>query len=136
MIGEASSDRRLPTKEFIVGVAIDDESVAYAFSTLNNEPIVNDIVASVPVLVTFDADHASGVVFDRRVEGTILNFKQEDGFQLVDEETGTLWDGLTGIALEGELAGSQLDRVKSTLSFWFGWKDFYPETRVYGLDQD
>lgn len=134
--GEATRDQRLPTKEFVVGVSMKDESVAYAFSTLNDEPIVNDIVANVPVLVTFDAENASGAVFERRIDGKILTFRQVDGFQIVDDETGTLWDGVTGDALEGELLGSQLERVKSTLSFWFGWKDFYPETRVYGLEPD
>jgi len=53
---------------------------------------------------------------------------------LVDEETGTTWDGLTGEALDGELAGGNLERIKSTASFWFGWKDWFPETRVYGID--
>jgi hypothetical protein len=33
------------------------------------------------------------------------------------------------------LAGEQLEWVKSTASFWFGWKDWYPETRVYGVDE-
>jgi hypothetical protein len=136
VIGESTRDQRLPTKEFVIGVSIDDESVAYAFSTLNDEPIVNDVVANIPVLVTFDADNASGVVFERRVEGKTLTFKQDVGFQIVDDETGSLWDGLTGVAIEGELLGSQLERVKSTLSFWFGWKDFYPETRVYELEPD
>ncbi len=134
VIGEASRDQRLPTKEFIVGVAIDDEAVAYAFSTLNDEPVVNDTVANVPVLVVFDAHNASGVVFERNVEGQVLTFEQDRGSIVTDTNTGTTWDGLTGEALEGELAGTQLARVRSTLSFWFGWKDFYPETRIYGLE--
>ncbi|MBN1667050.1 MAG: hypothetical protein JW862_08170 [Anaerolineales bacterium] len=33
------------------------------------------------------------------------------------------------------MAGEALERVKSTSSFWFGWKDWYPETRVYGLEE-
>jgi hypothetical protein len=136
VIGEATKDGRLPTKEFVIGVSIDDEAVAYAFSTLNDEPIVNDVVANIPVLVTFDADNASGVVFERSVDGKTLTFNQQVDFRIVDDETGTLWDGLTGTALEGELSGRQLQRVKSTLSFWFGWKDFYPETRVYDEGPD
>lgn len=132
VIGESSRDNRLRTKEFVIGVALESESVAYAFGTLNDEPIVNDLIADVPVLVVFDAANASGVVFDRRVGGKDLSFDLAKGFEIIDRETGTLWDGLTGIALEGELAGSQLKRIKSTHSFWFGWKDFYPQTRVYG----
>ena len=54
---------------------------------------------------------------------------------LSDEETGTLWDGLTGKAIDGPLAGKRLTRLKSTSSFWFGWKDWYPDTRIYGIDE-
>jgi hypothetical protein len=39
---------------------------------------------------------------------------------------------MRGLSTEGSLAGTQLEPLKSTISFWFGWKDFYPETRVYG----
>jgi hypothetical protein len=39
-------------------------------------------------------------------------------------------------AIAGPLAGQQLQRLKSTIVFWFGWKDFYPETRVYGVDAE
>ncbi len=136
VIGEASRDDRLPTKEFIVGIAIAEEAVAYPFSKLNDEPIVNDSVGNVPILVVFDPENASGIAFERRVENRTLTFKREVDFQIVDNETGTLWDGLTGLALEGELAGMQLERVKSTLSFWFGWKDFFPATRVYGIESE
>jgi hypothetical protein len=51
-----------------------------------------------------------------------------------DEETGTTWDAFSGNALEGPLAGKQLDRVKSTIIFWFGWVDFHPDTLVYGIE--
>jgi hypothetical protein len=32
------------------------------------------------------------------------------------------------------MAGERLAQVKSTSSFWFGWKDWYPETMAYGSD--
>jgi hypothetical protein len=52
---------------------------------------------------------------------------------VTDAETGSTWQGLIGLAIEGPLAGAQLERLKSTSSFWFGWKDWYPDTRVYGV---
>ena len=39
---------------------------------LNDEPVVNDTVGGEPVLVTFDADTASGVVFSRDLDGQTL----------------------------------------------------------------
>jgi hypothetical protein len=134
VIGETVDDDRLNTKQFVVGVAIGDQAVAFPFSVLNEQPVVNYLVGDVPVLVVFDEENASGVVFDRRIEGQELEFEIVDGFTLRDTLTGSLWDGRTGEAIEGDYAGTDLERVRSTSSFWFGWKDFYPDTEVYGIE--
>ena len=139
VIGETRRDDRLNTKQFVVGVALGDAAKAYPFGRMNEEPVINDELDGQPLLVVFDAASATGVAFRREVDGRILTFTLETPGRLADtrlkdEETGTLWDAFSGEALEGPLAGAQLERVKSTSSFWFGWKDFYPETEVYGLD--
>jgi hypothetical protein len=134
VIGEAVDDDRLNTKQFVVGVAIDDQAVAFPFSVLNEEPVVQYQIAEVPILVVFDDENASGVVFDRRVDGHVLTFEVVEGLVLRDDQTGSVWDGHTGEAIEGEYTGQSLERVKSTSSFWFGWKDFYPDTEIFGID--
>ena len=53
---------------------------------------------------------------------------------MVDLETGSRWNRLSGEAIDGPLSGTTLTRVPATNSFWFGWRDFYPQTTVYGLD--
>lgn len=133
VIGEAIEDRRLYVKEFVIGVEQNGEAVAYPYSVLNDRPVVNHQVGGVPLLVVFDAETGSGVVFSRVLDGQTLTFQSEDGLVLQDEETGSTWDGRSGDALYGPLAGKSLERLKSTRSFWFGWKDFYPGTQVYGI---
>jgi hypothetical protein len=134
VIGQTVIDDRLYVKEFVIGVDHNDEAVAYPYSVLNEEPVVNDAVGGTPVLVVFNSDTGTGVVFDRIVEEVELFFEIAEGLILVDVETGSSWDGLTGVAIDGPLSGKELTRIKSTASFWFGWKDFYPDTRVYGID--
>ncbi len=139
VLGETLKDDRLYTKEFVVGVALGDAAKAYPFSRLNEQPVVNDELDGQPLLVVFEPRSATGAVFRRDVDGRVLHLSLEtagglDGTRLVDEETGTLWSAFTGEALQGPLAGTELERVKSTSSFWFGWKDFYPETELYGVD--
>lgn len=134
VIGETTSDDRLYIKEFVLGVEKNGEATAYPFSVLNDEPVVNDAIADSPVLVVFNAETGDGVVFERVVDAQTLTFEILNNFALQDSQTGSVWDGFTGAAVDGPLAGKQLTRVKSTRSFWFGWKDFYPETRVYGID--
>ncbi len=135
VIGQTVLDERLYVKEFVIGVEQNGEAAAYPFSVLNSQPVVNDIVGGVPLLVVFNEETGTGVVFNRENDGQALTFQAQEGLTLVDDQTGTTWDGLTGEALEGTLEGSMLTRVKSTSSFWFGWKDWYPGTRVYGIDE-
>jgi hypothetical protein len=136
VLGEERRDDRLQTKEFVVGVALGDEAVAYPWSVLSSEPVVNDKVGGTPVLVVFDANTQASVAYAREVDRQVLTFALSDpsAMHLTDAETGSRWDGMTGLALEGPLAGKSLNRVRSTSSFWFGWKDWYPETRVYGAE--
>ena len=134
VIGETFQDDRLYTKEFVIGVAVAGEAVAYPFSELNAEPIIHDLIGDQPVLVVFDTDSAASTVYDRVVEGQVLTFTAVTPRSLTDNETGSTWDAFTGAGLEGPLAGKQLKRLKSTMVFWFGWKDFYPDTRVYGQE--
>lgn len=138
VIGEKFEDDRLEVKEFVVGVELDTTAVAYPYRFLNEEPIVNDTISASgqSLLVVFDKDAATAAVFDRTLDdGTPLTFEAGENIdRMVDTETGTVWDRFAGTALEGELAGTELERIKSTTVFWFGWKDFFPETVVYGID--
>ncbi len=133
VIGETFEDDRLYTKEFVIGVENGGQAVAFPYSVLNDEPVVNHSVGGLDVLVVFDAETGSGLVYDRLVAGQTLTFSAYPDGLLADEETGTTWDPLTGEALAGQLVGNVLARVKSTRSFWFGWKDFFPATEVYGV---
>ena len=135
VIGETFQDERLYTKEFIIGVEHQGEAVAFPFSALNDEPVVNYQVGALEIVVVFNADTGAGVVYERQVDGQTLTFSSHTGLSIIDEETGTVWEFSTGEGLEGPLAGATLVPVKNTSSFWFGWKDFYPETAIYGLDE-
>ena len=139
VLGETRTDDRLYTKEYVVGLVHNNVIRAYPFSVLNDSPVVNDIVGDDPVLITFDAASGAGVVFSRIVDGQTLTFEpinaEDDAsdatLYIQDTETNTRWLALTGEAVEGELSGKTLQQIPTTLSFWFGWKDFYPETEIY-----
>ncbi len=134
VIGETVRDNRLYVKEFVIGVEEQGEAVAFPFSVLNEEPVVNYELSGRSLVVVFNTETGTAVVFDRHIGTQKLTFAPADGLQIVDQETGTVWDGLTGMAVQGDLAGSSLERVKSTAVFWFGWKDWFPDTVVYGIE--
>ncbi len=130
VIGETHDDDRLDTKDFVVGVEHEGQAVAYAFDVLRNEPVINDVVGELPVLVVFIGEGETGLVYDRRLDSQELTFNGETG-ELIDNQTGSMWDPWRGVAINGPLEGEILLRVPSTRAFWFGWKDWYPDTGVY-----
>ena len=104
------------------------------FDELSITRVVNDVVNDVPPLVTFDDGANTGVVFSPTVDGKLLGFQRFEttgGFLMEDLETGTVWDPLTGVALEGPLAGAKLEQVASHYKFWFAWRDYRAETELY-----
>lgn len=136
VIGETFFDDRLYTKEFVVGVELNDAAVAYPFSQLNITPVVNDARSDQNLLIAFETGGGSAFVFDRQVGDQVLTFEATgEPFAVTDLETGSRWDLLTGQATAGTLAGETLTPVKSTTSFWFGWKDFHPDTEIYFAEE-
>lgn len=140
------SDSRLPPMERVVTVTLDGEDVAYPFSVLEEELVVNDTVGGRPVVVFFAPGTKSALdratiadsrgigasgVFVPEVSGRRLTFRA-DGDAIVDEETGSTWNVL-GKAVDGELEGEALEPVVHADHFWFSWAVFKPDTRIYGV---
>lgn len=141
VLGETNEDTRLPRKTLGIGVVQNDEPVYYPYSALTETPVVNDTVGDELILVVCHENSGSAtLLYSRQVDGQVLAFEDagtaEDSTQRIlrDRETGTLWNSWLGVAIEGELAGTRLERIPATSVFWFGWSDFHPETRIYGAE--
>ncbi len=61
-----------------------------------------------------------------------MTFERPDGPSgpILDRETGSTWS-VTGRALDGPLAGSQMEPVVHGNHFWFAWAAFSPQTRIW-----
>ena len=135
VIGETRRDDRLGPKTLVAAVSIGDEHRAYSVGDLREHPVVNDSLAGVALVVVYHAGSATSAIFEREVDGTVLEFRAvpvewEDAPLVVDQE-GTTWNGLSGVGLEGLRAGEELRRMRTHYSFWFAWKDWRPETDVW-----
>jgi len=135
IIGESNKDRRLAKKELVIGLTVSGFAKAYPFSAISDQTVINDDFAGESVVVTFEPISESGAAFERRLDGRTLTFEPaagREGITLMrDLETGSLWQVLTGQAVEGPLSGQRLERLPSHYSFWFAWSDFHPETELY-----
>lgn len=116
----------------MIGVRLGGAVKAYSFTALGRARVVDDTVGGVQLVVVFDGPSSSGAVYRRDPAGHLLNFRPGPGaLSMVDIETGSSWDGLSGAATAGPSVGMRLEEVAITYSFWFGWADFYPDTDVY-----
>jgi hypothetical protein len=66
----------------------------------------NDNFAGASLLIVFDEETTTGMILRRKLEGKALSFKQtqiegEKGMFLIDDETGSIWEGLSGRAVRG-----------------------------------
>ena len=125
----------LPGKEFVLGVTVGGERVAYAFRRLSRQPLVNDAVKGEPVVVVFSAQDATAAAFSRRAGGrtlTFANLRPQDGVWVMDDrEMGSTWRAFEGRAVAGRLEGTRLEAIPGTQAFWFAWKQIYPDTRLW-----
>ncbi len=140
------TDGRLLPMERIAAATVGDVDVAFPFSVLEAERVVNYAVNGQDVAVFFDPDTVSALdsssigdsrsvgatgVFDPNLDGRKLTFAI-DGDGIVDEETRSVWN-IFGTATEGPLVGSQLESIVHANHFWFSWAAFKPDTLIYRM---
>lgn len=142
-------DARLPATERVVGISLNDNAKAYAFSDLAKQGVVNDEIAATPIVIFFKGGVSSAldtslinqgrdvggtVVFDRQLDSQVLTFEVMADGTFSDAETGSTWN-IIGEAIAGPLAGKQLTRVVAFDHFWFAWQAFYPQTEIFTFDE-
>ncbi|MCP4964408.1 MAG: DUF3179 domain-containing protein [bacterium] len=135
------TDPRAASKERVVGVELDGTSVAFTLDAISDgqaqattyELAGTDIVvlwrsgqstALEAESISEGRDVGSVGVFLPVVDGRALTLIA-NGDTFRDEETGSVWNA-TGEAIEGELAGTRLERVVHLDTFWFAWATYRP----------
>ena len=130
----------LDDDEFVIGYSHQGGAFAYPVKILNFHEIVNDYIDGVPVLVSYCPLCASGVVFDRELDGRVLLFGNtsalyESDLVMYDHQTGSYWFQVMGEAIVGSLAGKRLKMLPSVTVPWGKWKRLHPDTRVLSRNQ-
>ena len=131
-VAEASG---LADTEPVVGLVIGGEARAYPLSVLIWHEIANDTVGGVPVAVTFCPLCNAAMVFDRRVEGRVLDFGttgmlRNSDLVMYDRQTESWWQQFLGEAIVGELTGTVLKVLPSRLESWANFRQRAPQGQV------
>lgn len=137
-------DPRLPALERVIGIGKGDAAIAYPFSMLAKDGVINDIADSQRLVIFYQPgtlsaldrpqisesqEVGSAAVFSSRVDSRELHFEIREG-KITDRETGSQWN-ILGQAVKGPLAGKSLNPVVHGTHFWFAWAAFNPRTRIY-----
>jgi hypothetical protein len=135
--------------ERVLSVSHGETNKVYPFLSLREQPLVNDTVGDIDVIVFATGELLSvldsSMITDSRmlVEATAWNrklasvdmpltFRLDNDF-IVDDQTGSRWDVL-GKAISGKLKGEQLPAVDSGVHFAFAWMAFNPQSEIFKPD--
>ena len=130
----AARSQLLPTKAQVFGLTFNGRERAYPLETLEQEPVINDSLGGVSIVVV-TPDKGGGTRAFQALSHRFVEVREEAETTILLDDTGQKWrleeDGLVNTAEAKE----RLPRLASRNSYWFGWYGFYPSTEVYGLDQ-
>lgn len=110
----------LEAKEPVIVLRLAGERRAYPLQILMFHELVNDEVAGQPVAVTFCPLCNASIVFDRRVEGRVLDFGttgrlRKSDLVMYDRQTESWWQQFTGTGIVGRYAGTKLKALPSEI---------------------
>ncbi len=135
-----------PIDRFVIGVSLGDAAKGFYFASSANEGVVNDTVGDFPVAIFADKDtrviHAflrtpqpgaqGSVELPNSLTFELVESADEQGSRNVqDKETGSVWNLDAGVAVEGVLKGTILQRAPFVSSYYWAWEDFNPHTQFW-----
>ncbi|MCP5076312.1 MAG: DUF3179 domain-containing protein [Rhodobacteraceae bacterium] len=136
---KASAETRLGDREPVMTVEIAGQTPrAYPIRYLMWHEIANDVIGGVPVAVTFCPLCNSGIIFDRRVNGSVLTFGvsgklRNSDMVMFDRESESWWQQFQGEAIVGALLGTKLKKIPGWMESWADFKARNPDGLV--MDQ-
>ena len=110
-----------------LGYADGDESRSWPLDNLVNAPVVNDTINEQPVVVMYDRDSKTAAMYHRLLNDQLLTFESREQ-NIVDTQTESTWDVITGRATSGPLEGSKLVRLPAMLTESSAWGTYHATT--------
>lgn len=131
----ASYPLALGAKEPVISVNINGDARAYPLRIVTRHEIVNDVVGGKPVIVTYCPLCNLSIVFERTVDGRVLDFGttgklRNSDLVMYDRQTQSWWQQFTGEAIVGRLTGAKLPMLASRLESLESFKRRYPKGRI------
>ena len=153
LFAASEPDPQLPPMTRVLVIRRGGDAVAVVHEALKSEGVMEADVGGATVAafnlpgtatplqsqqVAFGRDVGATGVFDPTVGGQVLSFARKPGAAssdgpgaFVDDQTGSTWSVL-GLALDGPLAGTQLEAIEHLDTFWFAAAAYDPGIELIG----
>ncbi len=130
-LSEAGYAENMP----LVVVTVEGETRGYGLHILTWHEIVNDELGGVPIAVTFCPLCNTAIVFDRRVDGEVLDFGvsgllRHSDLIMWDRQTESWWQQATGEGIAGHYGGEQLSFVGAGIVSFGDFRSSFPGALV------
>jgi hypothetical protein len=127
--------RDLGQTEPVIVLRLGNEARAYPFRLLMWHEIVNDTFQNRPVTVTYCPLCNAAVVFDRRVNGKLLDFGvsgklRHSDMIMYDRQTQSWWQQFLGVGIVGEMTNVELKRLPARVMPFAEFRQQYPAAKV------
>jgi len=121
--------------EPVIALQVNGEDKAYPLRVLMWHEIVNDSIGGIPVTVTYCPLCNSSIVFDRRLEGKVLDFGttgklRNSDLVMYDRQTESWWQQFLGEGIVGSMTGKSLKVLPSRLESFARFKKRAPAAKV------
>jgi hypothetical protein len=125
----------LRPREPVIAVTVEGETRGYPLQVLIWHEIANDEIQGRPVAVTFCPLCNTAIVFDRRLDGAVLDFGttgrlRDSDLVMYDRQTESWWQQFSGEAIVGEYVGATLAQLPARIVSWEEFRLTYPESLV------
>jgi len=121
--------------EPVVAYVDGNDARAYPLQILIYHEIVNDTVNGKPVTVTFCPLCNASIVFDRTIDGEILDFGttgrlRNSDLIMYDRQSETWWQQFTGRGIIGKYNETKLKQLASQIVSFDTFRNTYPEGKI------
>lgn len=114
---------------FVYGWSVAFQRYHSGLDVLAKQPVVNVTLGKAILTVTFDPQGPQASLFVRRLGNRELAFTAVGPGRMRDEQTGSIWNVATGIALDGPLKGERLERYPGMVAYSKAWLTFHPNSK-------
>ncbi len=132
---KAAGYNKLTATEPVISLVINGDARAYPIQVLMWHEIVNDTVGGVPVTVTYCPLCNASMVFERRLDGKVLDFGTTGKLRMsdmvmYDRQTESWWQQFIGQSIAGEMTGKALNAAPSRLVSFSQFQKEHPNGKV------